>query len=444
MTRPRSYILFFISKWLLIAYSLLSSFLYFSQTYTSINDGAWNNTTNVWSLDGVTPCGCQPGHVGALIVIVQNNLTLSGDLEIKNAGNLTISSIGEITTSSKGVRVINGLLTNHGIFNIKSLEVKPAGVVTLSGKSTFDNKFFIEGICNLDSNLTITDANLELKAGGIMNFNTGSNLNLLNGNISNNGLTAFNIACVHVYNGSWSNNVTGALTGVGFANLLSGGITNNGAWSVNVEWCATSSGTGLPIPQNCTANPCSILLPTALVSFDVVVNWTTATLNWTTASEINNDFFTVERSIDGSNFEEIIWIQGAGNSNHTLHYEAIDNNQMNGLVYYRLKQTDFDGEFRYSEIILVEMNTIVSSTSVFPNPFKEGVLNISGISSEDEEMTLVFYNQLGDKIYSTLISAQNNNFVTSVNLQNRLSAGIYIIVGTNKSETGFMQKLVVR
>jgi len=145
MTRPRSYILFFISKWLLIAYSLLSSFLYFSQTYTSINDGAWNNTTNVWSLDGVTPCGCQPGHVDALIVIVQNNLTLSGDLEIKNAGNLTISSIGEITTSSKGVRVINGLLTNHGIFNIKSLEVKSAGVVTLSGKSTFDNKFFIEG-----------------------------------------------------------------------------------------------------------------------------------------------------------------------------------------------------------------------------------------------------------------------------------------------------------
>ena len=78
-------------------------------------------------------------------------------------------------------------------------------------------------------------------------------------------------------------------------------------------------------------------------------------LEWVTVSETNNDFFTVERSQDGMIFDEICTIQGSGNSNEPLQYDCTDEYPYNGFNYYRLKQTDFDGQYSYSEIILVNI-----------------------------------------------------------------------------------------
>ena len=71
-------------------------------------------------------------------------------------------------------------------------------------------------------------------------------------------------------------------------------------------------------------------------------------VNWITATEINNNYFTLERSATGINFEPIGYVQGAGNSTSTINYVFKDRDPLNGIGYYRLKQTDFDLEWHLS------------------------------------------------------------------------------------------------
>jgi len=78
----------------------------------------------------------------------------------------------------------------------------------------------------------------------------------------------------------------------------------------------------------------------------------------TVTSEINNDFFTLERSRDAMDSEIIGFVEGAGNSSQTLHYEFVDYDPLPGISYYRLKQTDFDGSYEYSQWVAVEVNDL--------------------------------------------------------------------------------------
>lgn len=80
-------------------------------------------------------------------------------------------------------------------------------------------------------------------------------------------------------------------------------------------------------------------------------------LRWATASELNNDFFTVEKTLDGINFEIVRLENGAGNSIQYLSYQLVDYEVRNVINYYRLKQTDFDGKFEYSELISIDNST---------------------------------------------------------------------------------------
>jgi hypothetical protein len=92
-------------------------------------------------------------------------------------------------------------------------------------------------------------------------------------------------------------------------------------------------------------------LPIELISFEGISKNTYNYLFWKTASEYNNDYFTIEKTLDGINFTPIANINGAGNSNMVLNYDYIDYNIINTITYYRLKQTDYDGKYEYSNII---------------------------------------------------------------------------------------------
>ena len=106
-------------------------------------------------------------------------------------------------------------------------------------------------------------------------------------------------------------------------------------------------------------------LPVELLSFDVNYVSPVVEANWSTASELNNDFFTLERSADGKEFEFVLQIDGAGTTSQKQTYQAFDPSPLQGLSYYRLKQTDFDGTINYSRIKMVEVGY---SLSVYPNP----------------------------------------------------------------------------
>ena len=111
------------------------------------------------------------------------------------------------------------------------------------------------------------------------------------------------------------------------------------------------------------------LLPIVLKTFTAKKESNNVNIDWITATEINNDYFTIERSVDGINFEKIKQIKGAGNSNQQLNYNFTDNNPEEGINYYRLKQTDFDGTYTYSKIQAVNFeDTFKPNFNIYPNP----------------------------------------------------------------------------
>jgi len=110
-----------------------------------------------------------------------------------------------------------------------------------------------------------------------------------------------------------------------------------------------------------------------LISFDAKMNsLKQVEVSWVTASEINNDYFNIQHSIDAHTFESIASVDGAGNSTVTLNYSYLDKNPLSGVSYYRLKQTDYDGTSAYSDVIAIQYQT--ASVAVFPNPVVDEVL----------------------------------------------------------------------
>lgn len=115
-----------------------------------------------------------------------------------------------------------------------------------------------------------------------------------------------------------------------------------------------------------SANP----LPVELLYFRARPEADFVRLEWATATETNNDFFTVERSADARSFTPILTQPGQGNSFSTETYSDLDRSPLPGLSYYRLKQTDFDGQFSYSEVVSVSRER-EDRPVVFPNPARD-------------------------------------------------------------------------
>ena len=103
------------------------------------------------------------------------------------------------------------------------------------------------------------------------------------------------------------------------------------------------------------------LLPIELESFDAEkLADNIVQLNWTTASEEQNDYFTIERGVSGNTFTEIGNVDGAGNSLELLDYHFLDRSPLDGTSYYRIKQTDFDGASTYTNTVAVNFRPVQS------------------------------------------------------------------------------------
>lgn len=147
------------------------------------------------------------------------------------------------------------------------------------------------------------------------------------------------------------------------------------------------------------------LLPIELMSFEVESVEGYNIIEWSTASEINNDYFVLERSFDGGSWEEIEVVPGAGNSTSVIKYKTNDKKPLVGLNYYRLKQVDYNGQHEYSGIISTK-SLFYEKFIIMPNPAKN-VLNIVSYSNKDINTTIEIVNESGYKVY------ENNNVIMS-------------------------------
>ncbi len=181
-------------------------------------------------------------------------------------------------------------------------------------------------------------------------------------------------------------------------------------------------------------------LPVKLTAFNANCNNNAVELTWTTESEINNDYFVVEKSYDAVTFFELITVQGNGNSNVTNNYVVYDSNPSSGTTYYRLKQIDFDGAISYHNIISTNCN--INGFDVNQLALNNNTLTFNIITTLNENLTVYFYDYRGRLIASKpLTVVEGNNTVKLNNLE--LSTGIYMlsIIGEyNSYATKLMNK----
>jgi len=187
-------------------------------------------------------------------------------------------------------------------------------------------------------------------------------------------------------------------------------------------------------------------LPIELISFNAACENDKVLLSWSTATETNNDYFTVEKSFDGINFTAIAEVNGAGNSNTVQDYFAYDYEPSQHLSYYRLKQTDFDGKYEYSDLINIQCNQGAGVVfTVYPNPsFSSQDLYISfkGLNVQ-EEVLLVLRDVLGREVYSKVVFADDNGSVLkAIDPYKRLAAGTYMVIGSVDNDS-YNKKIII-
>ena len=176
--------------------------------------------------------------------------------------------------------------------------------------------------------------------------------------------------------------------------------------------------------------------PIELVDFTAERRKNTVECNWITASEINNNYFIVERSRDTKNVEDVGRIDGAGNSTSNKYYAFKDESPMDGLSYYRLKQIDYDGRMSFSHWVPVSFLKKMNQLLLYPNPAKTG-LSCDFLTAENGEATIGIYDLAGKIIFSEkkIIVAGQNKIELNIS---SLADGFYF-VGMSENNSDLRQ-----
>lgn len=346
-------------------------------------------------------------------LIITGTCVVNGDLNLKKK-NLTITSTGSLT--------VNGTFNNDGNGNV-SID-GGTFIVTTAFNNTGNGVITVDGGATLDVGTDYFN-----NGNGTTNFLDGTVLiggnyeNDGNGNIAAGGLVT--IGGDFTVSGNGTNTVSGGLNIGGTADLGSGGIdiADGGvlqvdeiisAGDIDIAAGGTISvvsgnitGTVNNDPanadQDCTNNCCGDLcntsgdalsgtgsgvLPIELLYFETQRTNQSILIEWASANEINNDFYTLEKSFDGVVFEEIGKIKGAGNSETIKKYKFSDVVNFRGFVYYRLSQTDFDGTketFKLSSILVDGFQNV--NQLIYPTALRAGqkvtIVNSRGENCRD-------------------------------------------------------------
>ena len=231
--------------------------------------------------------------------------------------------------------------------------------------------------------------------------------------------------------------VSGTGTDVTTAHYESGAWTNKGG-----TFHDNGDGTGYitsttPLtsysPEDLASTNGGSSLPIELTDFTVKAQENHGLISWTTASETNNSFFTLERSIDGTNWESIYTCKGAGTSTQKHHYNYYDAEELEGVVYYRIQQTDFDETTTVSEIksIQISINGIVFTT--YPNPSRIEDMMIYIKTETPEIVDIAISNSLGVIVSEGKIELTDKQRTIKLSEIIKLNQGTYNITIKTKN-----------
>jgi hypothetical protein len=190
-----------------------------------------------------------------------------------------------------------------------------------------------------------------------------------------------------------------------------------------------------------TVNP----LPVELTSFMAAVTPNSVLLNWSTASELNNDFFELQRSATGEKFEKIATVKGAGTVRDRTDYQYEDVTPLYGKNYYRLRQVDFDGQDAYSNVVVADVSIVSASfsASVFPNPGRQDELKFMiNTSDTSSPVRMRMFDQLGKNVIDETLSLQTSSEQFDLRLPNQVSAGMFTLIFEKGTQKQFIRLVI--
>jgi hypothetical protein len=184
-----------------------------------------------------------------------------------------------------------------------------------------------------------------------------------------------------------------------------------------------------------------VTVPVKLISFNASVEEQNVVLHWKTASEINNRGFEIERSTDGRSFEKIGFVKGADKSNALRKYNLTDANALatESVLYYRLKQLDFDGKYEYSAIVKVSReHRNATGLEVFPNPYSTQS-SLSFTSTLFGRATIELMDLKGEVLSRQIAEVSRGGNTIDIRDAHMMQAGVYIVKLTLNNETHFVK-----
>jgi hypothetical protein len=171
----------------------------------------------------------------------------------------------------------------------------------------------------------------------------------------------------------------------------------------------------------------AIALPIDLISFEAKIKDEKVNFNWITLSEKNNDYFTIEKTKDGINYEYVKKIKGAGNHNEIRRYEETDENPYSGISYYRLSQTDYDGHQQFFPLQSISLKN-ESIISIQPNPINiNEKLKILIEKENNQSLFISLLDPSGRTCFSDIYQTNKNQDGVEISLPDTINEGIYFL-----------------
>ena len=183
-------------------------------------------------------------------------------------------------------------------------------------------------------------------------------------------------------------------------------------------------------------------LPVKFAGISATQKGSGVSIDWSTAAEYNNKYFDVEKSLNGTSWTAIARIDGAGNSNATLKYNAYDAKPAAGYNYYRVKQVDIDGKSDYSSIVKVNINVEKTGVSVLTNPFVNNI-TVDFLSNSNQAVNVRLTDLTGKLIATEKWQIAKGSSRATLNKVSNLQRGMYVLtVVDNNNEVIYNNKLV--
>lgn len=181
-------------------------------------------------------------------------------------------------------------------------------------------------------------------------------------------------------------------------------------------------------------------LPIELTSFVAACDKKQVNIKWEVATQTNNDFFTIERAVDGKNFENIGTIKGAGNSSQTMNYTFVDTDPVAETTYYRLKQTDYNGKSEIFSPLYVTCDDAVGfSVKANLNQINDEIIYLTVNGAKNENVLITLTDIIGRQVYSKIISGNSDSYLTTLIPEQKLTNGMYLIFASMKGKCTYIK-----